>query len=522
MDTKNNLPKTNCFIYLRRSQDREDRQVYSLDKQTEEIKRIFDSNSELNPVYLPPEERSARSLGRPIFNDMCNAIEAGEARYIAVWQLSRLSRNPVDGARIIQLLDEGKLLAVYTPTKVYRSTTNDKMILGIELIFAKRNNDDLSDQVKEGFAEKRKRGQYPGPAPYGYKNGFVGPGERNIIPDEQEAPIVKSLFNYASTGMYTLDDVWSYARKIGLKPRRGKKMAKQTIAELLKREVYFGIFKYGGNEWVQGTYEPLISHDLFDRVQVAMGWRKKTKRAATARGCFFPYKGVLMCKTCGFNITAYVKQKTLASGTFAEYTYYGCTKKNKTMLCKEPQVSDKPLTVEIKSKASEFEISESEGSLCIQYLEEMYEDHMKNRNRYIDVWNKDLKEAQSALDTLDEKLETGVITDERYKTRASKHQEVVVRTNKLLSNTDNDAKTWLELSKQVFTGATNIGDVFEIADDEEKRQLMQFLGSNWTLGMKKVELTPREPLDLLHISRRKTADENFWRARPDLNRRSPP
>jgi hypothetical protein len=62
------------------------------------------------------------------------------------------------------------------------------------------------------------------------------------------------------------------------------------------------------------------------------------------------------------------------------------------------------------------------------------------------------------------------------------------------------------------------GEVFKIANDEERRKLMIFLGSNWYLGNKKVTLTPRKPLDLLHSSNR----NQDWRARPDSNRRSSP
>jgi hypothetical protein len=40
---------------------------------------------------------------------------------------------------------------------------------------------------------------------------------------------------------------------------------------------------------------------------------------------------------------------------------------------------------------------------------------------------------------------------------------------------------------------------------------MMFVGSNWTLGNKKVALKPREPLNLLHISNR-NGQENLWRA----------
>ena len=119
---------------------------------------------------------------------------------------------------------------------------------------------------------------------------------------------------------------------------------------------------------------------------------------------------------------------------------------------------------------------------------------------------------------LDDKLEHGVITDDRYQLRAAKHQSIVVRTTKLLNGSSQDAKRWLELCNETFNSVTNIGEVFELANDEERRQLMLYLGTNWTLSNKKVALTPREPLNMLHKNTRKSD----WRARPDLNRRSPP
>lgn len=127
------------------------------------------------------------------------------------------------------------------------------------------------------------------------------------------------------------------------------------------------------------------------------------------------------------------------------------------------------------------------------------------------MWLRQQKEARAALDTLDQKLETGIITDERYKARAVKHEETLARTTKLLSDSDADAKRWLELAKEIFNSVVNLGEVFETANDEERRRLMMYLGSNWYLGNKKVTLTRREPLSLLHKSDR----DQFWRAQPD-------
>ena len=139
---------------MRRSQDREDRQALSIPKQDKQVQQILERNVSLVPIYLPPEDKSAKHPGRPIFGDMMDRIEAGEARYIAVWLISRLSRNPIDGGRVIYALDTGKLQAIYTPGRVFRNTPDDKMFLALEFAMAKKNNDDLSVQVKEGFDTK--------------------------------------------------------------------------------------------------------------------------------------------------------------------------------------------------------------------------------------------------------------------------------------------------------------------------------------------------------------------------------
>jgi site-specific DNA recombinase len=510
-------PKSKCFVYLRRSQDREDRQQLSIEKQDRQVKQIITENN-FTPINLPAEERSARTPGRPIFNDMMTKIESGETRYIAVWNLSRLSRNSIDGGRLIYALDMGKLLAIYTPTRVYRNTPDDKAFLAIELAFAKKNNDDLSEQVRESFVEKRNHGEYPGPAPIGYLNIIVRPGVRNIAPDPEKAPKIIHLFNMASTGRFTVHDLWLEAQNIGLRSRTGRVLSKQTLIDTFKRRMYTGVFKYGTPEWHQGSYEPLISPELYDQVQVALGWAKKREAPSTTSGRFYPYKGLLMCGACKFNITAYTKAKKLADGSIKEYEFYTCTKKNKTLTCAEPQVSDRVLAQEIATEIGKFEIGEDDAKQCLSYLRTFYDEYVGQRNRYRDVWKRELSEAQKALNTLDEKLETGVISDERYKTRRSVHETTVARTSKLLTSTSNDAEKWLELASEVFSGAVNIGQVFELANAQERREIMKYIGSNWFLTNKKVVLTPRKPLHLLHVSCR----NQFWRARPDSNRRSSP
>ncbi len=513
------LVKPRCFVYLRRSQDRDDRQQLSIPKQDQAVKELVKKN-DLMPLFLEPEDRSARYTGRPVFDDMIRRIEDGEARYIAVWHTSRLSRNPRDAGMILHLLDTGQLRGIYTPDRVFRNTTDDKTFLSIVLAFDKRENDDLSDKVKGGFDMKRQTGQYPGPAPLGYLNALVGPGQRNLVPDPHKASKIVQLFKMASSGQYTLDDLWRESRDMGLTTKGGRELPKQTLAEMLQRRTYAGYFKYGGDQWYKATYQPLISQELYEKTQLAMGWVKPRRRdrPATTNGRSYTYKGLLVCDNCRFNVTAYTKLKKLRSGDPAEYVFYTCTKKSKTIRCDEHQVSGKQLEDEIRARVSEFNISDDQAAEAYGWLEKFHNEYMLKKNQYRPIWIEDQQKAKRALDILDEKLEQGVISDERYKLRAAQHQEALARTSELLSRSDHDANRRLELAKEVFSTGINIGDVFDEANEDERRRMMRLLGSNWTLGNKKVALSVREPLSALHNS----AENNDWRARPDSNRRSPP
>ncbi|MGI6335228.1 MAG: recombinase family protein [Minisyncoccales bacterium] len=61
------------------------------------------------------ESQTAKEPGRPIFNNMLDRIEKGEADGILAWHPDRLARNSVDGGKIIFLIDSEKIKALKFP-----------------------------------------------------------------------------------------------------------------------------------------------------------------------------------------------------------------------------------------------------------------------------------------------------------------------------------------------------------------------------------------------------------------------
>ena len=93
------------FIYARKSTDDRDRQVQSIPDQISEL-RAFARKNGLQVVEVLTEKQSAKSLGRKIFEAMLGRIAEGQAEGILAWHPDRLARNMMDGARVIESIEQ--------------------------------------------------------------------------------------------------------------------------------------------------------------------------------------------------------------------------------------------------------------------------------------------------------------------------------------------------------------------------------------------------------------------------------
>ncbi len=508
------LPKLSAVVYLRKSQERQDRQVLSIDGQLKKAKGLV-SEFKLKPIYLPREEQTASRPGRPIFKDMMDLVDSGKARYIVCWKANRLARNPTDAGRIIQAMDDGKLLAVITDRGIYHNTARDKYGLWSELGDSKKFSDDLSKDVLDGYERKYERGEYPSEAFTGYVNVKYDKYNRNIAPCPSNGPKVQEILYMAMTGRYSLDDLYKHAVDNDLRTPRNNIVNKTVVQEMLKRKANTGVFWHGG-EWRQGSYTPLITQDEYDQIQRAMGWTN-AKRSAQVRKDNYAYK-VMQCGGCSFAVTAYTKPKELKSGNIADYHYYVCTRKSKTIKCGEPQVTESMLEKQVFAYLDKISLTPEEAEACKEFVKHFDKDDNSKTISSVAYWLERKKQADKAIDEFSDLLAQGVLDRERYDRLTSKHFKVLETANSKTKAYSTNGERQLELTNEFFTGTVNILDTFKKAEVSEKRQLLIELGSNWVLNNKTVRFTPRKPYDLL-INRTEYTD---WRARPDSNRRSPP
>ncbi|MBN2585223.1 recombinase family protein [Patescibacteria group bacterium] len=174
-----------------------------------------------------------------MFQQVIEAIDAGKANALIAYDASRLARNALEGARIIDLLDSGKLRLIVTATSAFRNTSTDKFMLAFFFAQSKHYVDNLSEVVIRGMRSKANKGIFPGRAKIGYLNH---PRTHEIVPDPEMFPLIKKAFELYASNRWGLADMSDLTFELGLKNESGKKLAKSQIARLLTDPIYYGAF----------------------------------------------------------------------------------------------------------------------------------------------------------------------------------------------------------------------------------------------------------------------------------------
>jgi DNA invertase Pin-like site-specific DNA recombinase len=283
------------FLYARKSTDDPKRQLRSIKDQIAETRDLA-SREGIEVVDTFVEKQTAKKPGRPVFNEMLERIERGEASGILAWHPDRLARNSLDGGRLIWLVDTGKIMGLKFPSFRFDATPQGKLSLAIEFGISKYYVDKLSEDISRGIRQKLKNGLWPQFAPLGYLNDRK---EKTIFPDPEKAPLIRKAFEMYGTGNYTLRQVRTAINDLGLSGHKGGTLWVANYQYILKNPIYYGLIRYHG-EYYDGKHEPIISKELFDQVQDVMSGKSKPKSDKLKP---YIYRGLFRCGECGRLVT---------------------------------------------------------------------------------------------------------------------------------------------------------------------------------------------------------------------------
>jgi DNA invertase Pin-like site-specific DNA recombinase len=474
-------------IYCRKSSESEEKQVLSIESQIKELNE-FSNKLNLSIAETLVESKSAKSPGRPIFNEMMKKLTKGKYSGIVCWKLDRLARNPIDGAALVWALDQGKISDIQTPHGSFKNNSNDKFLMQIEFGMAKKYVDDLSDNVKRGLRAKLEKGWLPALPPLGYLNE---PRERTIVKDPERFGLVRKMWDMLLEGispskiLKTANEIWGFRTRLGRKTG-GKPLGLSGIYKLFGNPFYYGLIERKEGVY-QGRHEPMIIEDEFWKAQDILG-RRGRPRPKTHE---FAFTGLIRCAECGCMITA--EEKINRYGY--HYTYYHCTKKKKGPRCQQKYIELKDLENQVAAYLENVHVPQRLLNLAFEYLREEEKDGYQKENDVRRSLEKALVDCEKRLANLNQMRLKDLINDEEYIQEKRRLSEE--KTKLEMSLKENPIKRSLDLTAETFNFAAGAKKNFQNGSLEDKRAILQGLGSNLLLKGKILQIQLEKPLQII-------------------------
>jgi len=331
-------------LYARKSTEAEDRQALSVESQIKEMLVLAEKDN-LKVVDIKRESHSSKEVGqRKIFNQMLIGVKEGKYNGILTWAPDRLSRNAGDLGSIVDLIDQKLLLEIRTFGQRFTNNPNEKFMLMILGSQAKLENDNKAVNVKRGLRARCEMGLRPGIAPTGYLNEKHVDKKCQVRIDPKRAPIIKQMFEKVANEQWSGRKVYRWLKEIKFKTKNDKPLVLANVYLILRNHFYYGEFEYpvGSNNWYIGKHTPIISKELFDRVQTTLNENFIPKTESKE----FAFTKLIKCGYCGSGISADEKFKKLKDGGVNRHVYYFCTKA-RNIDCKNPAINETDLINEL-------------------------------------------------------------------------------------------------------------------------------------------------------------------------------
>lgn len=186
-------------------------------------------------LYFCDDGYTGTNMNRPAVQKMLAGIFMGKIQALVVKDFSRLSRNHLELAELLEVVFPRYQVRVVSVADQYDSRKEPPgMQEALKNIFYEYYCRDISRKTKNALRAKRECGEgRPGRAPYGYRRGEDG----KLVVDEQEADRIRQIFEWSIQG----ESCSRIARKLKEQEPDGRKnWYASTIWRILHEPVYMG------------------------------------------------------------------------------------------------------------------------------------------------------------------------------------------------------------------------------------------------------------------------------------------
>jgi site-specific DNA recombinase len=347
------------------------------------------------------------------------------------------------------------------------SRSSEKFMHGIKVLMAKNYIDNLSEEARKGQQEKAEQGIWPTKTPLGYRN-ITGPdGKKIIAADPEVAPIIARLFEWYATGQLSLKEAAKKAQAASLVYRKsGAKVPVSTVHNILRCRLYTGMFNWKG-KLIQGKHQPLISTELWERVQGVLDGRNAHKHRRMTHD--FAFSGLIACYHCGCSIVGEIKKQ--------KYVYYHCTGyadkcRNNPAACRRRHVREEVLEQLFTNLLGQLQF---DNEVLEWVREALHASHIDERHEHEEAIKRLQAEHKRIGDRINamylDKLD-GRVDGAFFDKTSAEWREQQNRCLREIERHQSAEQSYMDEGVQILELARNARTLFERQEPREKRRLL--------------------------------------------------
>lgn len=469
----------NACIYARLSRDDGDKlESDSITNQKALIRDFLSKHPEIHVVSEKTDDGySGVNFDRPEFKRMMDDIRSGKVKCVLVKDLSRFGRDYIEAGEYLEKIFPFMGIRFISITDGYDSLTCDDAEGALMIPLKNMINDvyakDISRKIITSFRARQEKGEFlPAFAPYGYVKSKEVAYRYEV--DQETAPYVRMIFEWKAEGvshneickrLNAMGAVTPARRKVDLGIWRAERYKNtvwfgRTIIDILKNPTYTGCIVYGRipkslyegikmhrapeEEWryVPNAHEPIISQELFDKVQKmfadrAKKFQKKMNENAPLRELVTNhFKGKIYCGDCGKRMR-FVKptdkrypidqnHAVYVCGGYLDSGYSRCSRHSiRYPLVAEAVLAAIKVQLEFALKQEQF-IRQMRGSVREKNLIDKY----VGRINYL---SQELKKINGKRESLFENFAEGILDEAEYQFAKKKYDDEAADMEKKLA-----------------------------------------------------------------------------------------
>lgn len=490
-----------AVIIVRVSDPRQEREGLSMDNQEMVLKQYAAAQGFIVEKQFRFQESADHKLRKNFQQMVAFVKKRSDVPIIIGYRVDRLTRNYHDHVLLDDLrLNHGKELHFVHDRLVISQRTVGREITewDTKVYLAKSYLNRLKEDAYMTLSFKLARGEWPGKAPFGYRNARVD--NRSVLElQEPQCLAVQSAFKLYSSGAFSMEQVRREVNRM-----YGLRISKGNIDHILRNTFYFGQMNMHGKGYPH-VHPVLISRASYDRVCEIRASHGKTPYKY--RGLSFLYRGLITCGDCGCRVTPERKRR---QGRV--YHYYHCTQfrgKHNAAWLKEEQIETQVRSVlnrlRIPGELVDGLIERAEGQ---SHREEQ---RLQSRRRTASA---EIEKLKNRLERLYEDRLDGLICVDEYCERAEIYRKQIATLGATLSPCDLSGRSRGDAVKRFLETCQQAGETYVTAEISVKRQILKTTFQNMSIQGERLLLEPISPFkEVLQC-----ADSENWLRLEDMFR----